>query len=114
MRNVLIFTLVASVSAVASAQTKTTTNCSTNGNQTSCTSNSYDYGAQQQQMYQAGQQIGTGLGLLLGAGIRATGEKHQLHAAIKKYCTQHDPGTPYAFTNERTAVTVSGTCKASK
>ena len=87
---VMKFRIIAVLALSASAmyaQVSTTTNCSTYGNQTSCQSNSVDYGAQNAQAYAAGQQVGSAIGLLIARGIEA----HRFHSAIKNECKQLPP-----------------------
>jgi hypothetical protein len=78
-------------SLAASAQVSTT--CTTNGNTTNC--NSIDYGEQNRQAYEAGQQIGNAIGLLIARGIDA----HRFHSAVKKQCATLGPGATWELHN---------------
>jgi hypothetical protein len=78
-------------SLAASAQVSTT--CTTNGNTTNC--NSIDYGEQNRQAYEAGQQMGNVIGLLIGRGIDA----HRYHSAVKKQCAVLGSGARWELHN---------------
>ena len=74
------------------SQQTTTTDCTQNGNNTNCTSNTTDYGAQQQHSYEEGQQIGTEL----GTGIAAALQSHSFNKGVSKYCAEH-PGQNWHY-----------------
>ena len=98
-RYAALLALVLPVRGIMQGQQTTNTNCTTSGNYTNCTSNTTDYSAQQQQMYQAGQQIGNALGVGIGSAIRA----HSQKKAAKKFCESHPGwtiGTMYCPTDE--------------
>jgi hypothetical protein len=69
-----------------SAGAQVSTDCTTNGSYTHC--NSVDYGAQQRQAYEAGQQAGTAIGLLINRGIIA----HQVHKRRDEQCRANGVG----------------------
>ena len=83
------------------------TTCTTIGNQINCTS--VDQGAQNQQAYEAGQQFGNAVGLLIARGIQS----HQFHSAIKSQCKQLAPGAQWNLQNNL-GQTWSGTCPVPK
>ena len=74
------------------AQQTTTTNCTVNGNSADCTSNTTDYGAQQQRAYEAGQQVGSALGTLIGMNMQA----RHFRKGLGKYCDAH-PGQTWTY-----------------
>lgn len=71
-------------------QQSTTTNCTMYGNTANCTSNTTDYGAQQQRAYQEGQQAGDAIGKGLARAMQA----HKFARRVKKYCEDH-PGNDW-------------------
>jgi hypothetical protein len=79
-------------SQVIHSQQTTTTNCNLNGNTANCTSDTTDYGAQQQRAYEQGQQVGNAL----GQGIAAAMQAHSQDKWVKKYCAAH-PGQDWRW-----------------
>jgi hypothetical protein len=69
-------------------QQTTNTNCNVSGNNINCTSDTTDYGAQQQRLDEAGQQIGNAL----GTGIALAMQSHAQEKWVKKYCAAHPGG----------------------
>ena len=82
-KEVIVTIAILTTSLAASAQVST--NCSRTGDSVSCTT--IDYGAQQRQAYEAGQQLGNAIGLLIARGIEA----HRFHSAIKNECKRLPP-----------------------
>ncbi len=80
-----VIAIIAALSTSLAASAQVSTNCSRVGDSVSCTT--IDYGAQQRQAYEAGQQIGNALGLLIARGIEA----HRFHSAIKNECKRLPP-----------------------
>jgi hypothetical protein len=102
MKKIIAATIL-SASLAASAQVNTT--CTTIGNQTNCTS--VDYGQQQRQAYEAGQQMGNALGLLILRGRIA----HQVHKLRDQQC--HAGGVGYHWQLQNTlGQTWDGYCTA--
>lgn len=66
-------------------QQTTNTNCTMNGNTANCTSETTDYGAQQQRAYEQGQQVGHAL----GEGISGAMQAHAFTKGLRKYCAAH-------------------------
>ena len=88
------------------SQTTTTTNCSIYGNTANCTSNTTDYGAQQQRAYEQGQQVGAALGKGIARAVYAINQSK----GIRKYCEAH-PGANYTWRRNRDGViTAQGHC----
>lgn len=86
----------------ARSQETTTTNCSLSGNTANCTSNTTDYGAQQQRAYEQGQQVGNALGKGLAAAMQA----HQFTKGLRKYCDAH-PGQDWHYYSRVDGHTIS-------
>lgn len=94
----------------AFGQQTTTTDCTQNGNNTNCTSNTTDYSAQQQQSYEAGQKIGNAL----GTGIAAAMQGHSFNKGLKKYCAEH-PGEVWHYGSKRDGTVISsGRCPSNE
>jgi len=101
------FAAIALVAAPQLMFAQVNTTCTPSGNKTNCTS--VDQGAQNQQAYEAGQQFGNAIGLLIGRGIQS----HQFHSAIKSQCKQLAPGAQWNLQNNL-GQTWSGTCPVPK
>lgn len=71
---------------------QTNTDCKINGSRMNCTST--DTAAQQQQMNQAGQQVGAAL----GQGIAGAMQAHAFSKGLQKYCDAH-PGESWSYTS---------------
>jgi hypothetical protein len=69
-------------------QQTTNTNCNVNGNNINCTSDTTDYGAQQQQLNEAGRQIGNAI----GTGIARARQSHAHEKWVKKFCAANPGG----------------------
>lgn len=103
VRNIAVGITLLFGAHVLSAQT-TTTNCNTYGSMTNCTSTSN--AAQQQQAYEAGQQVGNAI----GAGIAVAIESHRRSKWVKHYCAEN-PGQIWRWTrNSDGYVLASGYC----
>ena len=76
----------------AYGQETTNTNCTLSGNTANCTSNTTDYGAQQQRSFEEGQQVGSAL----GEGIGLAMQRHSFSKGVKKYCAAH-PGADWHY-----------------
>lgn len=81
-----VLTLALAVPAIA----QVSTNCTTIGNQTNCTS--VDYGAQQRQAYEQGQQFGSAMGNMFAA----LAQRHQYHKLINQQCHRNGPGSAWS------------------
>jgi hypothetical protein len=79
--------LTLSANRVHSQQT-TNTNCNVSGNNINCTSDTTDYGAQQQRAYEQGQQIGNAL----GTGLAIAMQSHAQERFVKKFCAANPGG----------------------
>lgn len=94
----------------AHGQQTTNTNCTLSGNTANCTSNTTDYGAQQQQAYEAGQQVGNAL----GTGIANVIQAHSFSKGLRKYCDAH-PGEAWHYGVIATGQAYrSGTCPSNE
>jgi hypothetical protein len=97
--------LVFSCPVLFSQQT-TTTSCTQAGSNINCDSTTTDYGAQQQQMNQAGQQIGNAI----GAGLAVAIQSHRERSWVKKYCASH-PGAGWRWYRRSDGATLeAGQC----
>jgi hypothetical protein len=88
-------TLLAGVLILAGngyGQETTNTNCTLSGNTANCTSNTTDYGAEQQRSFEEGQQVGSAL----GQGIGLAMQRHSFTKGITKYCAAH-PGADWHY-----------------
>jgi hypothetical protein len=92
------------VPALGQQTTTTNTNCNLYGNTASCTStsNSTDYGAQQQRAYEQGQQMGRALGQGLAGAIQA----HAFTKGVRNYCNTH-PGEEWRYFSRADGHTIS-------
>lgn len=101
----LAFALALAGPALFSQQT-TNTNCSEIGNTINCTSTTTDNSVQQQQMNEAGRQVGNAIGTGLAVAI----DSHRMHAYVKKYCPAH-PGAYWGWVRRSDGRTIaSGYC----
>ncbi len=91
---VLLMAIVLITGQSGQAQQTTTTRCSIYGNAADCTSNTVDYGAQQQRSYEAGQQVGTALGLGIAKGVQAV----KARKYREKFCARY-PGATWRYFN---------------
>ncbi|MHB1937762.1 MAG: hypothetical protein ACYCOR_14405 [Acidobacteriaceae bacterium] len=90
----------------AHGQQTTNTDCTLSGNTANCTSNTTDYGAQQQQAYETGQQVGNAI----GQGLASAMQHHAFSKGVKKYCAAH-PGQDWHYYSGRDGhVLSSGHC----
>ena len=80
----------------AHGQQTTNTNCTLSGNTANCTSNTTDYGAQQQRANEEGQQVGQAIGAPIGQAIYAARVRHAEKKWIKKHCAQY-PGHDWGY-----------------
>ncbi len=80
----------------AHGQTTTNTNCTLSGNTANCTSNTTDYGAQQQRAYENGQAIGQAIGAPIGQAIYAARVRHAEKKWVRKYCADY-PGLDWHY-----------------
>jgi hypothetical protein len=87
---VLVGVLILAGSAYG--QETTNTNCTLSGNTANCTSNTTDYGAQQQRSYEEGQEVGSAL----GQGIGLAMQRHSFSKGLNKYCAAH-PGAEWHY-----------------
>jgi hypothetical protein len=102
-RLVVLLSLVAFATPAVVSQTSTTnTNCTTVGANTDCTSTTTNNSTQQQQAYEAGQQIGSAL----GTGIARAMQAHAFNKGLKKYCDAH-PGQDWHYYSRADGHTIS-------
>lgn len=102
----IALSLILAANGVLQAQTTTNTNCNVYGSQVNCTSNTTDYGAQQRQTYETGQQIGNAL----GKGMAVAMQAHAFSRGLKKYCGAHPGGTWKYSSRVDGHLISSGTC----
>ncbi len=98
--------LLALASCSMQGQQTTTTNCNVAGNNVNCTSNTTDYGAQQRQAYENGQQIGNAL----GSGLAIAMQAHSQNKWVKHFCEGHPGGSWHWTRRSDGAITASGNC----
>jgi hypothetical protein len=83
-----VFAALLFTGQITYSQQTTNTNCNLSGNNVNCTSNTTDYGAQQQRAYEQGQQIGNAL----GTGLALAMQSHSQEKWVKKFCAAHPGG----------------------
>lgn len=107
IRSATVILSVLILAGSAYGQETTNTNCTLSGNNANCTSNTTDYGAQQQRSFEEGQQVGSAL----GEGIGLAMQRHSFSKGVKKYCAAH-PGADWHYYSKADGhVISSGHCE---